>query len=270
MESVSKEMEDDIEMLFAFYYYSGNLPMSHYSFMKPIPTDADVSEAYTPTAFLEEKDTSTAYLKITSFTGSAAEMDSIFDVVVKRGYRNLIVDLCNNPGGSVEAGMAFARRVADSTFYGGVFLTQRYFNSHKALPTVSEYTTFPHFTEANYDLLMEGIHNTEGVCLKVIPKAPAYRGKVFILTNGRTGSTCEPIVYGFKQNKRATVVGTTTAGAMLAAERFDLSNGFKIFLPTADYYTSDGFRIDKVGVKPDVDTGESDALQYVMDNLIKS
>ena len=182
-------------------------------------------------------------------------------------YSNLIVDLRNNPGGSVPAGMAFATNVADTTFYGGVFLTQRYFEDHQSPPNVEEYTGFPHFTAANYDLLMEGIHNTKGVCLKIIPQQQTYNGKMYILTNGNTASTCEPIVYAFKHRKRAIVVGETTAGAMLTGEEFDLGNGFKLFLPTADYYAADGYRIDQKGVTPDIEVKQEEALEYVL-NMI--
>lgn len=269
MDIVSAKLQDDVEMIFAFYYYSGKLPISHYSLLRPVIQDENKPSAksYRQRVFLEEKGRGTAYLKITSFDGSALEMDSIFSVIVQRDYKNLIVDLRDNPGGSVEAGMSFATHVTDSAFYGGIFLTQKYFNNHKELPTVAEYNSFPHFTESNYNLLMDGIHNTEGLCLKVIPQAPVYKGKLYILTNGATGSTCEPIVYGFKQRNRATVVGSHTAGAMLAAEMFDLGDGFKLFLPTADYYAADGYRIDKKGVEPNIKT-EEDALDYVL-KLVK-
>ena len=163
--------------------------------------------------------------------------------------------------------MAFATNVADTTFYGGVFLTQRYFEDHQSPPNVEEYTGFPHFTAANYDLLMEGIHNTKGVCLKIIPQQQTYNGKMYILTNGNTASTCEPIVYAFKHRKRAIVVGETTAGAMLTGEEFDLGNGFKLFLPTADYYAADGYRIDQKGVTPDIEVKQEEALEYVL-NMI--
>ncbi|KGO84165.1 hypothetical protein Q763_00010 [Flavobacterium beibuense F44-8] len=274
MNDVSAKVQDDLEMVFAFFYYAGKLPISHYMLMRPFGDDeteqshdtevaTGVSENYKQRVFLEEKGAGVGYLKITSFDGSAAEMDSVFKVIAKNNYKNLIVDLRNNPGGSVDAGMSFATHVADNTFYGGVFLTQKYFNNHDELPTVAEYESFPHFTESNYDMLMHGIHTTEGLCLKVVPKEPVYDGKLYILINGRTGSTCEPLVYGFKQKKRAVIIGKPTAGAMLAAEMFELSDGFRMFLPTADYYSFDGQRLDKIGVKPDVEV-EGDALEYVM------
>ncbi len=56
---------------------------------------------------------------------------------------------------------------------------------------------------------------------------------------------------------------------MLNGEFFDLDKGFKMVIPTADYYTSDGFKIDQNGVKPDIETKQEEALDYVMKNLIK-
>jgi C-terminal processing protease CtpA/Prc len=40
-------------------------------------------------------------------------------------------------------------------------------------------------------------------------------------------------------------------------------------IPTADYYTVDGFRIDQNGVKPDIEVNQSEALEYVLNSLIQ-
>lgn len=270
MGKVSAKVQDDLEMVFAFFYYAGKLPVSHYALMK-IPEQEKDTIIYNSSryVFLEEKSPQTAYLNITSFSGTATEMDSIFEVIKQKDYKNLIVDLRNNSGGSVEAGMAFTTNIVDSTFYGGVFLTQKWFNKHKQPPTIESYPTFSHFTESNFDLIIEGIHNTDVLCLKIIPKPITFKGNIYVLTNNRTASTCEPIVYGLKQQKRATIIGEKTAGAMLNGELFELDKGFKMVIPTADYYTSDGFRIDQNGVKPDIETKQQEALDYVMKNLIK-
>jgi C-terminal processing protease CtpA/Prc len=116
---------------------------------------------------------------------------------------------------------------------------------------------------------LNGIHTTEGICLKVVPRQPIYSGKLYILTNGNTASTCEPIVYSLQRLKRATIVGTKTAGAMLSAEIFEVENGFSMMIPTADYYTFDGKRLDKIGVEPNIDV-QTDALEYVLKNIILS
>jgi C-terminal processing protease CtpA/Prc len=256
-------------IVFSFFYYAGKLAFSHYALMK-------IRQEYneTPTknnnvkyVFLEEQSAETAYLKITSFGGSASEMDSIFDVINQKNYKNLVVDLRNNSGGSVEAGIAFASGIVDDTIYAGVLLTQKWFNNNKQLPVTEEYRSFPHFSEANFDLIIEGIHHMEGLCLKIIPKKEVYKGRIYILTNHKTASTCEPIIYQLKKQKRATIVGEKTAGAMLNGEIFDLDKGFNMVIPTADYYTSDGFRIDQNGVMPDIEVKSGEALKFVLEKL---
>lgn len=269
MEKTTPKLQDDLEMVFAFFYRASALPFSHYTLMKPMQEKEwnDHSESKTKHLLLEEKNVETAYLKISSFGGTDQEVDSMFEIIIQKNYENLIVDLRNNSGGSVEAGMAFATSVIDTTTFGGVFLTQKWFNNNDEIPSISEYENFPHFTEANYDLIIDGIHNTEGLCLKIIPKERVYKGRLFILTNGNTASTCEPIVYELKKQNRAIIIGEKTAGAMLNGEVFGLENGFKMFIPTADYYTSDGYRIDKKGVAPNIETEKEDALNAALEKV---
>ncbi|MDR2009095.1 MAG: S41 family peptidase [Bacteroidales bacterium] len=270
MQNVSKKVQDDLEMVAAFFFHARKLPFSHYGMMKLQEYKEDKNnQKEIKHVFLEEKSDQTVYMKINSFSGPKAEMDSIFSIIIQKNYKNLIVDLRNNSGGSIEAAIPFAQNLVDTTIYGGIFLTQKWFNKHKTPPALNEYKDFPHFSEANFDLIIEGIHNTEGLCLKIVPYGNIYKGNVFILTNKKTASTCEPIVYGLKQHKRAIIVGEKTAGSMLNGELIYVANGFSLIIPTADYYTSDGYKIDHNGVIPDIEIKQEKALDYVMGKLIK-
>jgi hypothetical protein len=268
MTKVSTRVRDDVEFVFAFFYYSGKLPFSHF-YMFKLPPDSDTSEPVKPQVELKEQSSKTAYMKIQSFGGTAREMDSVMKLVIDKKYENLIVDLRNNSGGSVAAGLTFATRVVDTSFYGGVFLTQRWFKEHSNIPNPTEYHQLPMFSEANYDLIIEGIHAEQGLCLEVNPAEEVYSGNLFVLTNERTASTCEPIVYGLKQYNQAIIVGEKTAGAMLNGERFELNAGYSLFVPTATYFTSDGFKIDGVGVSPNIVVDSDEALEYVLNRLIQ-
>lgn len=269
MTKSTPKFQDDLEMVFASFYRAKDLPFSHFALMKPVAPHNDSADNGVQNTYLtlEEKSENTAYLKIASFSGSAREVDSIFDVIHDAGYENLIVDLRNNSGGSVEAGMAFAKNVILREAYGGIFLTQKWFKSHEAPPPLESYGEFEYFTEANFDLIIEGIHEREGLCLKITPNDRVYEGNLLILTNRNTASTCEPIVYELQRQGRAVAVGETTAGAMLNGEMFELPRGFKVFIPTADYYTSDGYRIDQNGVVPDIETTGEDALEAAVEML---
>lgn len=269
MGAVSCKVQDDIEMVFAFFYFANKLPFSHYALLKPDKYSKDDVQTDDKYVFLEEKSPNTVYMKITSFSGAANEMDSVFNIIKQKNYENLIVDLRNNGGGSIEAGMAFAKNLFKDTTYGGVFLTQHWFNKHKQPPTIKEYESFQHFSDTNYNLLMEGFDNLDGMCLKIVPNEKTYDGNVFILTNNFTASTCEPIVYGLKQQNRAIVIGETTAGKMLSMKFFDLDRGFSMMIPISSYYTSDGKALDQVGVEPNIKVKQVKALDYVLDNILK-
>jgi len=266
----SAKFQDDVELVFAFFHFASNLPFSHFALTK---TDENSSQTALSEKeqylFLEEKNNNTALLTIKSFAGTATEVDSIFSIIMEKDYKNLIVDLRNNTGGTVEAGMAFTGKVIQTPLAGGFFLTQNWFNEHKSVPNEKQRNELPFFSEANSELILQGIHREKGLILKAKPSASSFNGDLFIITNKRTASTCEPIVHGLKTINRATIIGEKTAGAMLNGEGFELKSGFSLVVPTADYYTTDGFRIDQNGVEPDIVLKDEDPIEYIMKLLIK-
>ena len=260
---------DDAALVMAFFYHGRKLPFSHFALYRQTNTPSaleDKPEAISEVRLVNKEDR-TAYLIINSFAGDAETIDSIFRQIAAKEYKHLVVDLRGNSGGSIEAGMAFIRHLLPDTVYGGVFLTQKYFAKNRALPRLQDYQHFPHFSEANYDLLIKGISDYEAVCLKAYPQPPIFRGETYVLTDEKTASTCEPIVYALKQLHLATIVGKTTAGAMLNGESFSAGEGFVITVPTATYYTSDGVKIDQRGVEPDI--ASEDALAFVLEKISK-
>lgn len=267
MTKISSSTDDDATFILAFFYYGRrDLPFSHYFLLHPIPNvDSGLANSAKSNHFVQIKQESlhTVYMRISSFAGSASEMDSSFVKIAKGGFDTLIVDLRNNEGGSISAGMAFVRHLIPDTVTGGAFLTRKYFSAH-TLPNILEFKNFPSFSKANYKLLLKGISNYDGIRLLAFPQSPIFKGKVFVLTNNVTASTCEPIVYMLKKNKIATIVGGKTAGAMLNGEEFSLSDGFVLTIPTATYYTSDGFKIDQNGVTPNITVKADSALEYVL------
>ena len=264
---------DDIELIFAFYYFKRKLPFSHYFLFRPavdkesISLDEVETEKDDNKVTLENKEHDIAILRIESFDIEPERLDSIFNILKKGKSKHLIIDLRNNPGGNI-AGLKVISNIINKPIYGGVFLTNKWFKEHSTPPAVAEYESFPVLSEANLSLLWDGIHNEKGLVIKAIPEKERYEGEVWALVNGSTASTCEPIVYSLKQHKLGTVVGTTTAGAMLNGEQFNLEHGWSITIPTADYYTSDGYHIDQKGVEPDI-VVKDNALQYVIQSITR-
>ncbi len=257
----------DFELIVAFSHFAEKLSFSHFALFKETTFDFGAEEEAQLTLVPKNK---TAYLDIASFMGTVTEIDSMMEIIKTGSFNHLIVDLRNNGGGSVAPGLAFARHLVDTSFWGGVLLSRKWFETHDTLPAIADYIRFKAFSEENLELLIQDLHQEEGICLQVEPKPSTFKGDVYLLTNKYTGSTCEPIVYGLQQHQLATVIGERTAGSMLSAEIFSLAHQFSLFLPTATYYTSDGYKIDQRGVEPDIKVKSKRAWSYIKKRLKKN
>ena len=79
-----------------------------------------------------------------------------------------------------------------------------------------------------------------------------WRKPVVLLTNNGTRSGKEVLTYGFKKNGYGEVVGDQTAGALLAARAFLLSDGSLLILAVNDVAV-DGKRLEGKGVAPTIE-----------------
>jgi carboxyl-terminal processing protease len=79
-----------------------------------------------------------------------------------------------------------------------------------------------------------------------------WRKPVAMLINHGTRSGKEVLAYGFKRYQLGEIIGEQTAGAVLAASAFLMSDGGLLLLAVADV-TVDGQRLEGVGVAPTIE-----------------
>jgi carboxyl-terminal processing protease len=79
----------------------------------------------------------------------------------------------------------------------------------------------------------------------------SWRKPVAMLVNGGTRSGKEILAYGFKEYGFGEVIGSRTAGAVLAGRAYVLSDGSLLLLAVADVRV-DGRRLEGVGVMPTI------------------
>ena len=194
-------------------------------------------------------------------------MDSFIKIVLERNYRNLIVDIRGNSGGSLEGGITLASYLVQKQEPTGVYLTQAWFNKHGVPPTALEMEAMPAFTKADLEAFTLELEEKGIVVLKAKPGPQQFKGNLFLLTDRKSASACEPLTWNLKNTGRALVVGEPTAGAMLSAESYQVCSGFIAVIPNADYYTPAGNRLDLVGVKPHVEVKSAKALDYVLQQI---
>lgn len=73
--------QDDLELVFAFFNEARSLPFTHFALMRPLPEPAEEAAPPAHRVELEERSPTLAVLRIKSFGGTAAEMDSIFTII---------------------------------------------------------------------------------------------------------------------------------------------------------------------------------------------
>lgn len=265
-EKLGNNAHDDIEVFFGFSILSQKLPFTHLYLLIAQKDTLENGETVSTqkSVVFEEKNSTTAYLQIKNFSSSEEELAAILPKIVENpAYKNLIIDLRNNGGGGIGAAFALAKYIITEDMEVGYFPTNK-LNSFGYQPEL--FKTLPELQPKSTDELGTELKTSPGV--KLIfkkPTNPVFTGKIYVLTNGGTGSTCEPIVHALKRSKKATIIGEKTAGAMLAASPFVVSGKYMLMLPVADFYTHDGVRLDKVGVDPDINVKSEDAENKAME-----
>jgi carboxyl-terminal processing protease len=162
------------------------------------------------------------YLRITGFSETTA--DDVTRAVSRlkrdnpRGLKGLVLDLRNNPGGVLEAGVA----VADAFLDEGVIVT------------ADGRTADARFRmDATPGDLIDG--------------AP-----LVVLVNGGSASASEIVAGALKDHGRAQLIGHKTYGKGSVQTVMPLTHGGAVKLTTSRYFTPSGASIHGTGIVPDV------------------
>lgn len=105
---------------------------------------------------------------------------------------------------------------------------------------------------------------------------PQWRKSAVFLVNHATRSGKEVLAFGAKKYQLATVIGERTAGAVVGARLFPLSNGDLLYLAVRSSEI-DGVRLEGVGVAPDIEVpmdirycaGKDTQLEHAVEYLTK-
>lgn len=81
---------------------------------------------------------------------------------------------------------------------------------------------------------------------------------IVLLVNENSASASEILAGALKDNKKATLVGTTTFGKGVMQEIFELKTGGAMKITIQEFKTPNGDKIHEVGIKPDIDIEEGE------------
>lgn len=163
------------------------------------------------------------YVRITQFSETTGEeLTAAVQSLRKQNsapLKGLVLDLRDNPGGVLEAGVA----VADAFLDSGVIVTAK-----------------GRTPDSNFEM-----DATPG---DVLAGAP-----IVVLVNGGSASAAEIVAGALKDNQRATLMGRTTFGKGSVQTVIPLSTDTALKLTTSLYYTPSGVSINHKGIVPDIE-----------------
>ncbi len=156
------------------------------------------------------------YIRLNQFSANAAmELAHAITNLEKKGAAGYILDLRNNPGGLLQAGVEIARFWLDS----GTIV---------------------------YTVNRQGIEGSFEAFGPALTQDP-----LVVLVNQGTASASEILAGALQDNGRAQLVGETTFGKGLIQSLFELSDGSGLAVTIAKYETPKHRDINKLGIKPD-------------------
>lgn len=156
-------------------------------------------------------------MRLNQFNANAtAEFEAAVRDLQQQGAEAFILDLRNNPGGLLQAGIAIARMWIDE---GAIVYTA--------------------------DRL--GILDSFQATHSALSDAP-----LVVLVNAGTASASEILAGALQDSGRAQLVGTTTFGKGLIQSLFELSDGSGMAVTVAKYETPAHHDINKLGIQPDL------------------
>ncbi|KAG0457640.1 hypothetical protein HPP92_022797 [Vanilla planifolia] len=161
----------------------------------------------------------TGYVRLSSFSQTAAaEMENAIQEMEVQGVQSYILDLRNNPGGLLKAGLDVAQIWLD----GDETLVNTIDREGNMLP----------------------INMVHGKALTHDP--------LVVLVNGGSASASEILAGALHDNGRAILVGNKTFGKGKIQSVTELHDGSALFITVAKYLSPSLHEIDKVGITPDV------------------
>jgi len=185
---------------------------------EPITVTAVRDEIEIETVTYEMLDDQIGYIAISEFEEkTCGQYEEAIADLTSQGMKGLIVDLRNNPGGSLSA----VCEMADVMLPEGLIV----------------YTEDKNGEKTEYKSTAEEV----------------FDKPLAVLVNGNSASASEIYAGAIQDHGIGTVVGTQTYGKGVVQSVFDLKDGTCLKLTVSEYFTPNGRTIHGEGVTPDVE-----------------
>jgi carboxyl-terminal processing protease len=190
----------------------------------------------------------TAVLRVFTFSRGydAKNIENLIAEANEKKAKNLILDLRSNGGGATNNLQHLLSLLLPGDTVIGTFISRvaatRYAEAKGT--TVADPIEIAKWYDRKY---------------RTSKRTVSFDGKVAVLINRGSASASEICAAALRENAKAPIVGSRTAGAVLASIFGRLPHGYQIQYPVSDFVTAGGIRLEGNPVRPDAEiTARSD------------
>lgn len=200
-------------------------------------------------------DDQTALVRVPSFSGGYDEevLEEIFESVESAKY--LVLDLRGNPGGEVENMRHFLGLVLPTSTAIGTFVSRKISEDYEGAGNrkTSDPVAMAKWARREFKPRRTNI--------------TPFKGSIAVLVDGGSASAAEIVANALREAKKAPVVGSPSAGAVLVSTYDRLSYGFRMQYPVGDYVSAGGIRLEGHPISPDIRARDDDAVDSAVNRL---
>lgn len=209
-----------------------------------VERDVEVKRARVSTArpeTLNWVNDETAVLKIWTFSNgySRANIEKLMKEAKDKAAKYVIVDLRSNGGGAVSNLQHLLSLFVKADTDIGTFVGRSNVRDYEKEHTPST------------DPVVIAAATKNKYRTREVKDMEPFKGKVAVLINRGSASASEIFAMGLRETIGAPVIGTKSAGAVLASIFARLPHGFQLQHPVQDYVTIKGVRLEKNPIVPD-------------------
>ena len=195
------------------------------------------------------------YLRVSMFPGVLG-IDVARDIsraIAELDCSRLVIDLRGNTGGGIGCLRLMSHLCPDRRGVGysvGRKLAQKGYDKER-LP---QFDRIPSSKLQVLPLIVKfGLAGRSVAVFTESLGAQRHHGHVAMLVNEHSASAAEMVAAFASEYELATLVGTTTAGRLVATSAFKVGFGYRVVMPVATYFTWHGTNLEGRGLAPTIE-----------------
>ena len=274
-ERIAIASKDDLDMTIGFHFAWENDPFSHFQLRRSRLNSEQMFKSFDAMDVGYEAarvsfEDGIAILRVDTMMGNdtIVQIRNAYKTIAENDIKGLIVDLRGNGGGAFAI-KPLVEHLIDKPITAGYFLSQPWFSNHERLPNEQEIVSTPVWKGWSISSFWRTVQDQGIMKLHFEPVEPRFNGPVWVLVDRRSASATEIAADVLKSSGAAIIAGERTAGEMLSQSFFDLTEGFVISLPVADYYSIQHGRIESNGIEVDHAVHPDQAMEYAKSMILQ-